>query len=500
MSHGREHEHRRDGLQSAFSSAMPARSLGRVGQYPRHRRDRRLVVAVAVSFSLMLVSFVASRTITELQSRRIQREASSISENALLAAEALISIRTSLRKLVFTLNRLGAASSPEVVLLLGSELEVARGDVATSWARYVSFPFYSGERSLAERVEPELASVEQAIDGVVERLRTGDREGALGIAASSALPSIETSDTGVASDVELNRREASLAATRIAASTRERGLLPEVVGAFFAVAAAYFGVRVLARYLAWSAARSAELEQFAGRVAHDIRSPLGSVSLTLELVKKRERFDARTQELLDRVTRTMENVKRLIDDLLVFATAGGHLVPGEGGERKANVREALDGVVDDAQLEAEKTGIRIEYERPDPALVVACGPGVLISITTNLVSNALKFLGDARQRRVSISARQARKDVYLDVIDTGPGLAPELREKVFQPHVRGNSREPGFGLGLATVKKLVEVHGGDVRVDAGPEGGCRFTVRLPVWTPPPAGRRWVLRRLSRVAT
>jgi signal transduction histidine kinase len=301
----------------------------------------------------------------------------------------------------------------------------------------------------------------------------------------------------VARNLELNRHEAQAAAMRITASTRKRGLLPEFAGAFFAVALAYFGVRVLTRYLAWSAERSAELEQFAGRVAHDIRSPLGSVSLTLGIVEQNKDIDTKTRALLARVSRTMENVKQLIDDLLVFATAGGHIVREEWSTRKASVRDVLDGVVGDATLEAEKRGVQLAYESPDPGLVVACGPGVLVSIVTNLVSNAMRFMGDALLRRVTISARQLRNDVHLEVSDTGPGLAPDLREKVFQPHVRGTTTESGFGLGLATVRRLVEAHSGNVGIAASPEGGCRVWVRIPIWTEAPKARWWALPRVSR---
>jgi signal transduction histidine kinase len=132
------------------------------------------------------------------------------------------------------------------------------------------------------------------------------------------------------------------------------------------------------------------------------------------------------------------------------------------GERKANVAEVLDGVVEDSRL--------------------ACGPGVLISIATNLVSNAMKFIGDAPIRRVTISAKAVGNDVLLEVKDTGPGFAPDLREKVFQPHVRGASTESGFGLGLATVKRLVEAHGGGVGVEASQEGDACSGFAFPSWT------------------
>jgi signal transduction histidine kinase len=132
---------------------------------------------------------------------------------------------------------------------------------------------------------------------------------------------------------------------RIAATTRPGGLLPDLMGILFAVAASYFGVRVLVRYLAWAAERSAELEEFAGRVAHDIRSPLGSVSIAVEIARRTKDIDPKVQDLLARVTATIQRVGMLIDGLLVFASAGGYIVPGTGGQRNASVAEVLTGVV-----------------------------------------------------------------------------------------------------------------------------------------------------------
>src|SRR5262249_16175313 len=156
---------------------------------------------------------------------------------------------------------------------------------ATNWAEYVSIPFYPGEELLVEKATTDLVSVEHAIDGIVELLRNGDRKAALQMVTERALPSIQRSDAAVWRDLELNQHEAHVAGTRITASTRRRGLIAEIIGAFFAVVSAYLGVRVLVQYLAWSAERSADLEQFAGRVAHDIRSPLGSVSLALYIMQ-----------------------------------------------------------------------------------------------------------------------------------------------------------------------------------------------------------------------
>ena len=457
----------------------------------RRSRERHLVLVVAVSFALTILSFVASRTITELVSRRIQQEAESIGDNALIATEALGGARTNLRKLIFEMNALRVSDHPGAEAEhVASELDAARRDTATYWAKYVSIPFYPGERELVKQVEPNVTRAELAVKDVSERLHRGDRRGALRAIDGRALPSIERTDEGLARLLQLNGREAQDAATRILASRRPWGLLPELAGSFFALAAACFGVRLLIRYLAWAAERSAELEHFAGRVAHDIRSPLGSASLAIELVQRRPDIDCKTGELLARVNRSMQRVAKLVDGLLVFATSGGYIVPGVLGESKASTTDVLGGVVEDLQIEADAKNIEVDYEAPDPTLIAACSPGVLISMTTNLVSNALKFMGAAPLRRITIRVRRVGHDVEVAVSDTGPGLAPELHEKVFAPHVRGGSEVPGFGLGLATVRKLGEAHGGAVGVDKNPEGGCRFWFRLPIWKEVHEGRMW----------
>jgi len=462
-----------------------------------HRRspEHYLVLVVVASFALTMLSFVASRVITELASRRVEREAKSIAKNALIATEALVATRTDLRKLVFEMNSLGQGDRPGLATEQSAQLDFTRRDTLEDWAKYASIPFYPGERSRAERVALDVEDVGRAVDEVTERLRQGDRSGALRLVDGHAIVAIGRADEGLERLLELNRQEAESAAERILVSSRPWGLLPEIVGALFAVVAAWFGVRLLAQYLAWAAERSAELEGFAGRVAHDIRSPLGGAMLALSLAQRGKDVDEKTRELLARVGGAMERIAKLVDGLLVFATSGGYIVPGTTlDEPKTSVANVLGGVVEDMKVEAEAKHIEIEYQAPDPALAVACSPGVFISITTNLTSNAMKFMGDALLRRITIRARQIGPYVEIAVSDTGPGISPELREQVFEPYIRGESTVPGFGLGLATVRKLAEAVGGTVGVDDSPEGGCNFWFRLPVWTDAPEkARSWPTR-------
>jgi signal transduction histidine kinase len=446
---------------------------------PRNR-EHHLVVAVAVTFSLTLLSFVASRAIGESVSRKIEREARSISRNALIATESLVTVRSNLHKLAFDMNGLDRHHDPSRVAGQVDVLDHACREATAFWTRYVSIPFYPGERPIAENVGVDVSRARLAADDVSERLRRGDREAALRIVDQRALPSIEHAYQGIERLIQFNAREAQSAATRILASRRPWGLVPELMGLVFGAAAAYFGVRLLIQYLAWAADRSRELELFAGRVAHDIRSPLGSATLAVELAQGGKDVDPKTRELLERARRTMQRIDKLVDGLLVFAASGGYIVPAGGREERTSAAEILDGVVEDATLEASAKAIELDYEEPDPSIAVACNAGVLISMTTNLLSNAMKFMGDAAVRRITIRVRRLDDDIEVSVGDTGPGIDAQLRTRIFQPHVRGTSKVAGFGLGLATVQRLAEAHGGTVGVDSIAEGGSRFWFRLPV--------------------
>ncbi|TMA14539.1 MAG: HAMP domain-containing histidine kinase [Deltaproteobacteria bacterium] len=114
-----------------------------------------------------------------------------------------------------------------------------------------------------------------------------------------------------------------------------------------------------------------------------------------------------------------------------------------------------------------------------PECAVACSSGVLLSVLGNLLRNGLKYLGDAELREVALRVRQRRGRVLFEVEDTGPGIPASLGMTIFEPYIRGpHTSAPGIGLGLATVKRLVESHGGSLGVGAGTRGGALFWFEL----------------------
>ncbi len=136
---------------------------------------------------------------------------------------------------------------------------------------------------------------------------------------------------------------------------------------------------------------------------------------------------------------------------------------------------------DCAALAREKeVGLRIE---PATGLELACSAGVALSIVQNLVRNAIKYMGSSAVREVTVSTEIAGSMARLHVRDTGPGIPQSRQLTIFEPFIRGPHEDAGgIGLGLATVKRLVEAHGGRVSVSSQLGEGSIFRVDLPLAT------------------
>src|SRR3989441_635962 len=183
---------------------------------------------------------------------------------------------------------------------------------------------------------------------------------------------------------------------------------------------------------------------------------------------------AQPGEALQRAQSSLSRVRRIVDGLLEFARAGAR--PETGA--RADVRVVAAGLLDELGPFAGQRHAVLRFDDV-PDCAVACSPGVLLSLLGNLLRNGLKYLGNAEVREVSLRVRPRRGRVLFEVEDTGPGIPPALGQRIFEPYFRGpNTGAPGIGLGLATVKRLVESHGGTLGVRAGANGGALFWFEL----------------------
>lgn len=145
----------------------------------------------------------------------------------------------------------------------------------------------------------------------------------------------------------------------------------------------------------------------------------------------------------------------------------------------ADLSSTIEEVVQTLEQTASRAGTALSAPT-DAKHVLACNPGVLTSLLSNLTSNALKYIGDGPERVVKIRTRDRGHAVRVEVADNGPGVPAAVADRVFEPYVRAaGTEQSGIGLGLATVKRLAEAHGGAVGFDSVPGRGATFWFELP---------------------
>jgi signal transduction histidine kinase len=262
---------------------------------------------------------------------------------------------------------------------------------------------------------------------------------------------------------------------------RRRSELVEVLLTGVAVAVAFgtsvAGLRAMRRHNRFLQMKAEELEHFAGTVAHDVLGPLSAVGLTMPMIQERNPSDDQTQRLAERALGSVRRVRLLVYGLLEFARAGAQPTGG-----RAEIRATIADALSDLQREVDQASVSLETRIEEGN--VACAPGVLLSIISNLVRNAVKYMGDPKvklgERRVWVRARRIEERISFEIEDTGPGIPEALQDAVFEPYVRiARGVTPGLGLGLATVKRLVIAHGGAVGVRTTRKGGSLFWFELP---------------------
>jgi signal transduction histidine kinase len=238
---------------------------------------------------------------------------------------------------------------------------------------------------------------------------------------------------------------------------------------------AFSAIRFARSYERLQRERVEELEAFAGRVAHDLRGPLSPATMAFELLQRSLTDDDHRRRTLERGQRSLRHLDSLISDLLAFARAGASPDPGAS----AGLREVAANVVHDLEPQAQENGVHIVWDDL-PSSTLACAPGVLASVLLNLLGNSVKYMpSDAANKVVRLRAARTTQRLRIEVSDTGRGLPTGDPRHLFEPYVRGSKSTPGIGLGLATVRRLVEAHGGSVGAYDKQGSGAVFWVEMP---------------------
>jgi len=225
------------------------------------------------------------------------------------------------------------------------------------------------------------------------------------------------------------------------------------------------------------AAERDSLRRFIADASHELRTPVTALKNFNELLQgaaaddpaARAEFLAESQTQLDRlewITHNLLDLSRLEAGLIGLDVA------------RHDAEELIRTAAAAFKTLAQEKNVTLSVQEPSSPLAVHCDRARIELALSNLLDNALKFTPAGGQ--VEIGIEQAAQNVRLWVQDSGPGIAPADRERIFERFYRGrDSRVEGIGLGLAIVRSIVQAHGGQVMVEGEPGAGSRFVIELP---------------------
>jgi signal transduction histidine kinase len=219
---------------------------------------------------------------------------------------------------------------------------------------------------------------------------------------------------------------------------------------------------------------------FLAVLGHELRNPLGTLRNAVEILKRSESTSDTTRRATALMDRQTAHITRLVDDLLDLA----RIEQGKIELRKEviDLRELLRSTIEDQHTALDGAGLRLSLDLPASAVWIHADRVRIAQVVGNLLHNAAKFT--ARGGEVRVSLRERGSHAEIRIRDNGSGIAPAALESIFEPFAQGEQDGArsggGLGLGLALVKTLVTLHGGNVRASSQGKGqGAEFTVSLP---------------------
>jgi signal transduction histidine kinase len=227
--------------------------------------------------------------------------------------------------------------------------------------------------------------------------------------------------------------------------------------------------------------RMASVGRLSAGLAHEVGNPIAALIGMEDLLLEGGLSPEEQRDFLLRMRRETERIHSIIRDLLDFARPEEPRKEGDAAEpERAEVERVVDDVVALARPQKDFRGIRIEAE-VTAGLAVTMSANRLTQVLLNLLLNAGAALASAPrdEGRIHLRAAADGSKVRIEVEDNGPGVAPAVRDRMFEPFATTKEVGQGTGLGLAVCRGLVESAGGEIGFDGSVASGARFYVELP---------------------
>lgn len=223
-------------------------------------------------------------------------------------------------------------------------------------------------------------------------------------------------------------------------------------------------------------------DDFMATVAHELRTPLSAIHYATALTRMSDKDEA--GEMIDVIERQAKHLDLMVEDLLDISRVARGKIRLE--RRHIDASEIVDGALQKVQLLVESRGHTLDIEVSPAPMPLYADPFRIEQVLANLLANAAKYT--PQSGRIAISVAPQDQSVVFRVEDNGIGIASDMLPRVFDLYVQDDSAatksQGGLGVGLALVRKIVEMHGGSVTAfSPGSNQGSEFVVSLPMKQP-----------------
>ncbi len=222
--------------------------------------------------------------------------------------------------------------------------------------------------------------------------------------------------------------------------------------------------------------------KLAAGVAHSVRNPLTSVKMRLYSMERDLVLTSSQKEDFEVISEEIRHIDTIVGNFLEFAK------PPRLKIQQVNPSELVDAAVRLFKYRLESHNVKVEVYRERKLPPINGDPDQLKEVVVNLLANACEALIDGGVIAITEKVHfmeNANSYITIEVADNGPGILPEIRDRIFQPFF--STKEEGTGLGLSMASRIVEEHGGTLRLDSESGQGARFVIKLPVG----GNERWV---------
>ena len=439
----------------------------------------RLVVVIVV---LIVALLAAINGFALYQARKAHTEIAMVVATAMKSIDLVHRMRADMYKQQRLVDAHIFATDARTMAEAEAKIAQIEADFADAASAYGPLATYPGEAEVWQRLKDDVDVIRKPLARTLALSRENrdiDARATLsGVEAGLAAIEMDVDDVVRISDKEEARAAARVKGLQNSSFASSIGL--QLVAVLLTLGVGLWGTRLVrgredavSRYALALEMRNRELDAFAGRVAHDLRGPLSTISMSTSVLAKRLPAEASTGAVLQRGVAHMEAI---IEDLLALSRIGESTARDGVGDPALVVAQVRDDLA--PRLEAEAVTLHLAVE----AAKVRCAEGLLRQAVSNLVDNAVKYRRPDVQATIDIVGRVVGKEYELRVSDNGVGMSYDEARQAFDPFFRALRvrEQKGTGLGLSIVKRVIEASGGSVAIDSRLGQGTTFIIRSPL--------------------